>query len=117
MPRPGAEWVKSSLRKWKHNNNYHECMILSIGKDPLRDQTQPAKRGPGVRFRRDGFRLWFATGEHGWRDKETPASCLRGAYTLIFRVARGTVSVIDTRSSDYPKCLDLVFIYLSGLMI
>jgi hypothetical protein len=27
------------------------------------------------------------------------------------------VSAIDVLFSDYPKCLDLIFIYLPGLMI
>ena len=27
------------------------------------------------------------------------------------------ISAIDVLFSDYPKCLDLIFIYLSGLMI
>jgi hypothetical protein len=28
-----------------------------------------------------------------------------------------TISAIDVLFSDHPKCLDLIFIYLSGLMI
>ena len=28
-----------------------------------------------------------------------------------------TISAIDPLFSDHPKCLDLIFLYLSGLMI
>jgi hypothetical protein len=36
---------------------------------------------------------------------------------VVYFIAEVRVSAIDVLFSDHPKCLDLIFIYLSGLMI
>jgi hypothetical protein len=48
--------------------------------------------------------------------KPAPVGQVRGAYPSLVQ-PRGTISAIDVLFSDHPKCLGLMFIYVSGLMI
>jgi hypothetical protein len=37
--------------------------------------------------------------------------------TVNLNIVGVSISAIDTQLSEYPKCLDLIFLYLPGLMI